>query len=187
MTRTEAVLTAQEAAELLGAHVETIRRLARKGEVPAYKIGKDWRFRTDALLRWVETHHLRRREPYVLVVDDEKNTLDLVRRFLEREGYRVAAASEGEEGLGYVANDAPDLVLLDLKMPGMNGVEFLRRFRQEHADIPVMVVTGYPDSDLMRQAMRYGPITLLAKPVEKEQLLRSLRIVLRGSLAGREH
>ncbi|MCD6415701.1 MAG: response regulator [Planctomycetes bacterium] len=178
-------LTTREAAHLLSAHVETIRRLARRGKIPSFKIGKDWRFSREALLRWTETHHLRHREPHVLVVDDEEIIRNVIRRMLEAEGYRVAIASGGKEGLEYVSNAAPDLVLLDLKMPGMSGVECLRRFREEHADIPVMVVTGYPDTDLMNQAMRYGPLALLAKPVQKEELLRSVRMALVGSL-GRE-
>jgi excisionase family DNA binding protein len=180
----------RQAADLLGAHVETIRRLARKGEIPSYKIGKDWRFRRDALLRWVETHYLRRRAPHVLIVDDEELVRDLCRRVLEREGCRVATASDGEEGLRYTANGVPDLVLLDLKMPGTNGAEFLDGFRAENPHTPVMIITGYPDSDLMTQAMRYGPVTLLAKPLEEDHLVRSVRVALKGRSQGsarREH
>ena len=176
------ILNAQEAARLLRAHVETLRRLARKGEIPAFKVGKDWRFQRDALMHWAETHHLRQRQPHVLAIDDEEAILRFIRRSLEPEGCRVHTASEGEEALGYVSQHTPDLVLLDLKMPGMNGVEFLRRFREDHADVPVMVVTGYPDSDLMHEALRYGPLTLLAKPVQRSQLVRFVRIALRGSL-----
>jgi excisionase family DNA binding protein len=165
--------------------VETVRRLARRGEIPAFKVGKDWRFRRDALLGWTETHDLRRREPHVLVVDDEKVVRDVVRRLLEPESYRVATASDAEQGLDYVAQGPPDVVLLDLKMPGMNGVEFLRRLRKEHGDVPVLIITGYPSSDLMRQAVQYGPITLLPKPLEQRQLLRSVRVALKGALAGR--
>jgi len=176
------ILNAQEAARLLRAHVETLRRLARKGEIPAFKVGKDWRFQRDALMRWAETHHLRHRQPHVLAIDDEEAILHLIRLWLEPEGCRVHTASEGEEALGYVSQRTPDLVLLDLNMPGMNGVEFLRRFREDHADVPVLVVTGYPDGDLMHEALRYGPLTLLAKPVQRSQLVRSVRIALRGSL-----
>jgi len=64
-------------------------------------------------------------------------------------------------------------------------VELLRRFRTGHPDVPGIVITSCPSSDLMRQAMRHGPITLLAKPVNNEQLLRSVRVALSGSLAGR--
>jgi len=79
------VLDAHDAAQFLGAHVESIRRLARKGDIPAYKIGKDWRFERGALKRWVETHHLRQRPPLILVVDDEKSFRDTTQKFLENE------------------------------------------------------------------------------------------------------
>jgi len=58
------VLNTREAADYLRAHVETVRRLARRGDIPAYKIGKDWRFRRKALLRWADTHYLRYREAH---------------------------------------------------------------------------------------------------------------------------
>ena len=72
MNGSDYVLNAREAAEYLGAHVETVRRLARKGEIPAFKVGKDWRFRRRALLRWNDEHHLRTQPPCVLVVEDEE-------------------------------------------------------------------------------------------------------------------
>lgn len=172
------VLSTQEAADYLGAHIETIRRLARRGEIPAYKIGKDWRFRRDALLRWGETHYLRRWEPQVLVVDDDEMIRDILRRYLEPEGYRVTTAADGEAALRHVADTTPDVVLLDLQMPGMDGVEFLRRFREEHADIPVVVVTGYPDSEMMAQALKYTPLMMLPKPIVQTGLLDTVRLAL---------
>jgi excisionase family DNA binding protein len=176
------VLTAKEAAELLSVHVETIRRLARAGDIPAFKMGKDWRFRRVSLLQWADTHHMRRLEPAVLVVDDDEGVRELARQFLEAEGCRVATAPDGESGLRRVAQGVPDLVLLDLKMPRMSGAEFLKRLREEGPDVPVIVITGYPDSNVMREAMRYGPITLVAKPLAREQLLRAVRTTLAGSL-----
>lgn len=176
------VLTTKEAAELLSVHVETMRRLARRGDIPAFKMGKDWRFRREALLHWADTHHMRRLEPAVLVVDDDEGVRELARQFLEAEGCRVATAPNGEEGLRHVTQGVPDLILLDLKMPRMTGAEFLKRLREEDPDVPVIVITGYPDSDLMQEAMRYGPITLVAKPLQREQLLRAVHTALAGSL-----
>lgn len=181
-TQGSEVLSCAAAAAYLGVHVETLRRVARRGEIPAFKIGKDWRFRRDILLRWMGTHDVRRREPHVLLVDDDPEIRDLGRRLLEPEGYRVATAADGEEALGLVAQRAPDLVLLDLKMPGMGGVGFLRRFRQRHETIPAVLITGYPDSELLSQAMRYPPVVLMAKPLEPDQLLRCVRVSLNGSL-----
>ena len=177
-------MRAQEAADLLGAHVETIRRLARRGEIPAFKVGKVWRFRRERLLQWAETHHVRDREPHVLILDDEKVVRDVLRGVLEAEGYRVTTASEGEAGLRSVAQVTPNLVILDLAMPGMNGLGFLGRFRPAYPETPVMIVTGYPDSELMAQALRYGPVTLLAKPVDGPQVLRAVHLTLCGALDG---
>lgn len=181
MKKNDEVLNAQEAANFLGAHVETIRRLARKGDIPAFKIGKDWRFRREVLLRWEERYHLRRKPHLVLVIDDDDAVRKLIKRFLEAEAHRVCLASDGAEGLALLNRESVNLVLLDLKMPGMNGPEFLREFRKTNPNAPVIIVTGYPDSDLMTEVMRYGPITLVAKPIERELLLQAVRTVLNGA------
>ncbi len=181
MVNNSDVLNAKEAAGFLGAYVETIRRLARKGEIPSYKVGKDWRFRKEALINWAETHHLRHKPPCVLVIDDDAGVRRLMRRFLEAEGYRVFFASDGIEGLAWLDRESVSLILLDLKMPEMNGPEFLRRCREANPNLPVIVITGYPDSDLMIEAMRNGPITLVAKPIEREPLIHAVHTLLNGS------
>ena len=180
MKKNNEVLNAQEAADFLRAHVETIRRLARKGDIPAYKIGKDWRFRKEALINWAETQPLRRKTPCVLVIDDEDSVRKLLRRFLEADGYRVCLASDGIEGLAWLNRESVNLILLDLKMPGMNGAEFLKEMRKMNEYLPVIVVTGYPDGDLMAEALCYGPFTLLAKPIDREQFVRTVGTTLNG-------
>lgn len=181
MVNNSKVLNAKEAAEFLGAYVETIRRLARKGDIPSYKIGKDWRFRKDALINWAETHHLRHKPHFVLVIDDDAGVRKLLKRYLEAEGYRVCLASDGIEGLAWLNRKSVSLILLDLKMPEMNGPEFLRRCREANPNCPVIVITGYPDSDLMIEAMRYGPITLVTKPIEREPLIHAVHTLLNGT------
>ena len=178
MMQNHDVLDAKEAALFMRTHVETVRRLARKGAIPAFKVGKDWRFRRGSLERWADSHEMKQQAATVLVVDDEEEFRKVLRGMLEPAGYRVLEASDGTEGLRRVDNDSPDLVLLDLKMPGMDGPEFLGRLRQNRPDIPVVIVTGYPDSDLMMEAMHYGPLLLEAKPVERTRLLRTLKTVL---------
>lgn len=180
MEKDNGVLNAQQAADFLGAHVETVRRLARKGKIPSYKMGKDWRFRKETLMEWAEKDYLQRKPLSVLVVDDESSVRKLMRRILEAEGYRVHLASDGAEGLAWSNRESVNLILLDLKMPGMNGAAFLREFRKEHGNLPVIVVTGYPDSHLMLEAMKYGPITLVAKPILKEQLIQAVGTALHG-------
>jgi len=181
MKKNNEVLNAQEAADFFGAHVETVRRLARKGDIPAYKIGKDWRFSREALISWAETQPLRRKPPFVLVIDDDDGVRKLMRRFLEAEGYRVCLASDGAQGLAWLNRESVNLILLDLKMPGMNGPEFLKEMRKINHELPVIVVTGYPDGDLMAEAIRYGPITLLAKPIDRGQLMLAVRTALNGA------
>jgi excisionase family DNA binding protein len=180
MKKNNGVLNAQQAADFLGAHVETVRRLARKGNIPSYKMGKDWRFRREALMDWAEKDHLKRKPPSVLVIDDDEGICKVMKRFLEAESYRVYLASDGAEGLAFLNRESANLILLDLKMPGMNGAAFLCEFRKKHGNLPVIVVTGYPDSHLMVEAMKYGPITLLAKPIDRGQLIQAVKTTLGG-------
>jgi len=180
MERNSEALNAREAANYLGAHVETIRRLARRGDIPAYKIGKDWRFRKSALLRWAEQHHERSmsRSAHVLIVDDEETVRGFIRRTLEPEGYRVSEAPGGAEGLDLMRQETPDAVLLDLKMPGMSGAAVLKDIRESYGALPVIIITGYPDSDLMAEALKHAPVLMLPKPVEQEQLVGAVRLAL---------
>jgi excisionase family DNA binding protein len=178
------VLDVHEAGWLLGAHIETVRRLARRGGLPAYKVGKDWRFSKSALGRWMETHHVRQRSPLVLVVDDEKDIRGMIGLFLEKDGYRVALAESGKRAIEAVQREMPEVVLLDLVMPGMSGVDVLKVLHSMKPDLPVIIITGYPDSDLMAEALRYPPVTLLSKPVDNEVLLRTVRRLLHGTTRG---
>ena len=181
------VLNTKEATDLLKAHIETLRRLARRGDIPAFKVGKDWRFLRKALLRWAAEHHMRNKPPCILIVDDDPSVRNLIGRFLEAGGYRFRKASDGAQGLAYLEDKIVDLILLDLKMPGINGPEFLHRLRETGRHLPIVVITGYPDSDLMADAMRYGPIMLVTKPIEREQLLQAVRTTLDGALKTRNH
>lgn len=174
------VFNAKEAAEFLGAYVETIRRLARKGELPAYKIGKDWRFRKEDLLTWAKTHYLQRKPPKILVIESDAGVRKLMNRYLETESYQVRFTSEGAEGLEWLKRESIDLIVLGLKMPGMNGPAFLRQFRKDKGTVPVIVTTGYPDGELMAEAIKYGPITLIAKPIDKRQLIEAVGTALNG-------
>ena len=175
------VLDAHQAARLLGAHVETVRRLARKGEVPSYKIGKDWRFREKALCRWMETQYMRERSPLVLVVDDEKSIRETLSALLEKDGYRVAAAENGKRAVELLQAAIPAVVLLDMMMPGMHGVDVLKVLRSMNPDLPVIMITGYPDSTMVAEALHYPPITLLPKPVAYEVVRKTVRMLLEGA------
>jgi len=159
--------------------VETIRRLAREEKIPAMKVGRGWRFKQDELIHWAETHHKKEKQPCILVIDDDQVVRELIALFLEREGYQVILVSDGLEGLMHLEDKAIDLILLDLKMPKMNGPEFLRRCREINPDLPVIVVTGYPDSILMMEAMQYGPLMMLAKPIIRKPLVQAVSTILK--------
>ena len=171
-----------EAAALLGVHIQTLRKLARQKQIPAFKLGRDWRFRREALVQWADAQHLEDGDPTngcsVLIIDDEEKVCAALTRMVERFGCRARHATDGQTGLELVAHETPDVILLDLRMPGMTGPMFLEQLRKTHPHLPVVVVTGYPDSEIMRQAMQYAPLMVLAKPVEKELLERTVRMVI---------
>jgi len=181
------MLSAKEAAELLCVHVETIRRMARRGDIPTCKVGKLWRIPKDALLDWAETHHLPRSAPRIIVVDDDQVVRDSLGLLLGNRGYRTSAAPDGAAALALMRGEPPDLVLLDLEMPGMSGPAVLQAIRSAHGAVPVVILTGYPDGELMTEAVRYGPLLVLAKPADAEQVVEAVRLALNGSLsAGRQ-
>ena len=176
------------AAEFLGVHVQTLRRLARQKQIPAFKVGRSWRFRREALIRWSDEHgeetahgetgHGDPNDRSVVVIDDDEAVCRAVAGMLKQAGCRTRAATGGRRGLELIAEEVPDLVLLDLKMPNMNGPVFLEKLRRTRPGLPVVIVTGYPDSDLMAEAMQYAPVMLLSKPIEPRLLQRTVRTVL---------
>ena len=178
MVDADDTLDIHRAARQLGVHAQTVRRLARRNDIPAFKVGKVWRFSRNALLQWAETHHLRSRAACVLVVDDEVPVQEVLRRWLTREGYDVRTASGGEEALARMRMETPDVVLLDLSMAEMDGPTLLARIRDEYGLLPVIVVTGYPDSALMSAALQYGPLVMLPKPAERERVLETVQLAL---------
>jgi len=173
-----AVLNIREAAAYLGAHEQTVRKLARRGAIPAFKVGRDWRFRRDALQQWTESQQVGGPRASALVVDDEAQVASAMARMLERLDCRTRHTTNAVDGLALVEEEPPDLILLDLMMPGMNGPQFLAHLRQAHPTLPVVIVTAYPDSDLMLEAMRYAPVMLLSKPLAPEALERTLTSIL---------
>src|SRR3990172_1113574 len=101
----------------------------------------------------------------VLVVDDERPTRLLMEKELPRAGYVVTSVESGEEALEQVRARDFDVILLDLKMPGIGGMEALRRIRDSGASAEVVVLTGHPDVDSAIQAMKLGAYDYLTKPL----------------------
>lgn len=109
----------------------------------------------------------------VLVVDDEPSVRSLLRDVLELDGYDVVEAADGEQALGAVEKSVPDFVILDIMMPGMSGLEVLRRLRVEHpvTDLPIMLLTAATDDDTTWAGWTSGASVFLPKPFDPGNLL----------------
>ena len=167
------VLDVKGAAQYLGTDAETVRRLAEASHLAAFRVRGKWRFKKASLAEWAR--HAGRARPTILVVDDEDAVRHTVRRILEGEGYDVTTAAGGREALALLRLTPPDLVLLDLKMPGMDGAMTLGEMRREVSTLPVVILTGYPESDLMSAALKFAPAAAVSKPFEREEIVGAVR------------
>jgi excisionase family DNA binding protein len=175
---TNDVFDAKQAADYMKINEQTVRRLARDNELPAFKVGGAWRFKKSALDRWAEMQHIQRSAACILVVDDEYIVRDMVRNILESVGYVVETASDGNEALRVIEEITPDLVFLDLMMPGMSGVDVLHEIKKRWPGMQVVILTGHPEGEIMFQALNYSPITLLAKPIRASQMVEAASTIL---------
>ena len=106
----------------------------------------------------------------ILVIDDEKPTLSMFNLFLTAYGYDVSVAEDGEQGLKLFKDIRPDIVFTDIKMPGIDGLEVLRRIRQEGTDTQVIIITGHGDMEKAVQALDLNASDFINKPVERQAL-----------------
>src|SRR5437763_1795952 len=114
----------------------------------------------------------------ILVIDDEAPIRDSLKMTLGYEGYAVIGAATGQEGLALAEREAPDLVLLDVKMPGMDGIEVLERLRNMNDALPVVVVSGHGTISTAVEATKKGAFDFIEKPFASERVLVSLRNAL---------
>jgi DNA-binding NtrC family response regulator len=114
----------------------------------------------------------------ILIVDDERNTCDALAVILRREGHSVALAASGESALHYVQENPADLVLSDVKMPGLDGLAVLRHIHAKYAGLPVIMMSGHSDVTAAVEAMKQGAFDYLVKPFGKEDVLRAVQKAL---------
>jgi EAL domain-containing protein (putative c-di-GMP-specific phosphodiesterase class I) len=112
----------------------------------------------------------RQNQPHVLIVDDDPALLRTVSRMLARRGYSVATARNGEDAVALVHKDQFDAIVSDIAMPTMDGIELLRRVRQHDLLVPVVMITGDPTIDTAVQALEYGALQYLTKPVANDDI-----------------
>ncbi|MEO1086377.1 MAG: sigma-54 dependent transcriptional regulator, partial [Acidobacteriota bacterium] len=116
----------------------------------------------------------------VLVVDDEASIRESLRMILEFEGYKVDEATSGSAALTRVAEGAPDAVVLDVKMPGMDGLDTLTAFRERGYSMPVLMISGHGDVETAVEATRRGAFDFFEKPLHRDRVLLGLRNAIDG-------
>jgi DNA-binding response OmpR family regulator len=118
------------------------------------------------------------KKAHILVVDDEQYVLELVKRTLEPEGYAVTVAADGNSALARLREHTPDLILLDIKMPELNGYQVLERIR-ERSDIPVIMLTAVLEPTAVEQSLGLGADDYIRKPFSPQVLLARIEAKLR--------
>jgi excisionase family DNA binding protein len=170
-------LTLGQAARFLGVAQSTIRKWSDQGRVPAfYTPGGHRRYRRSDLERFLERSGpggAMRAGPLILLVDDDAKVRELVRVNLEFEGYTVREAGSAEEGMSAIEDAQPDLILLDVMMPQVDGWEMLRRVQERHGvgAIPVVMFSGKVDERSQAEAEERGAQGFVGKPFDLQQLI----------------
>ena len=177
-------LTLGQAAKYLGVAQSTIRKWSDQGRLAAfYTPGGHRRYRRSDLDRFLERSGPagRAREgPVVLIVDDDPGLRAFVRAQLELEGYSVREAGSAEEGLKELEEAPPDLMLLDVMMPQVDGWEMLRRVQERHGvgAIPVLMFSGKVDAASAQEVSSRGAQGFIGKPFDPQQLIESAKQML---------
>lgn len=113
-------------------------------------------------------------EAKILIVDDQFGIRILLNEVLSKEGYKTFQAANGLEALDFLSEE-PDLVLLDMKIPGMDGIEILKRMKMQREDIRVVIMTAYGELDMIQEAKKLGALTHIAKPFDIEDIRQVVR------------
>jgi excisionase family DNA binding protein len=177
-------LTLGQAAKYLGVAQSTIRKWSDQGRLPAfYTPGGHRRYRRPDLEAFLERSGpggKTKEGPLVLIVDDDAGLRGFVRASLELDGYTVKEAASAEEGLAALEEGPPDLILLDVMMPKVDGWEMLRRVQERHGvgSIPVLMFSGKVDEREAEEAASRGARGFIGKPFDPQQLIESAKQML---------
>src|SRR5947199_924173 len=113
--------------------------------------------------------------PAILIIDDEKSIRKTLTEILSYEGYKVDEAGDGEEGLKKFKEKTYDLVLCDIKMPKLDGIEFLEKAKQINADVPIIVISGHGNIETAVEAVKKGAFDYISKPPDLNRMLITIR------------
>jgi excisionase family DNA binding protein len=171
------LLTVKETAEYLRIPLPTVYYLVQRGMIPAIQIGGRWRIKKSAL-----DHDILREDkqgqPTVLVVDDDPGLQDLFRTFLKEIGFSRVVVGTAKEAIHSLRKQKFDLMFLDLQLPDAPGDQVYRTAKQIDSDLNVIVITGYPDSEILDRILQVGPVTVLKKPLKVEQLNQTVKMLV---------
>jgi excisionase family DNA binding protein len=183
----ETFLTTEEVLEYLQVNLRTVYRLIKAGKIPAVRVGRQWRFRKRDIDAWLDSQRSRggarlaapaparpatsASRPRVLVVDDEASIRDLLAKTLALAEYDVDVAPDGRSALERMRLYPYDLLIADLKMPGMDGLTVIREARRYKADLRVIIITGFSTESSAIDAVNLGVAGYLTKPFRVPQVL----------------
>ena len=175
-TPIHSLLTVKETAEYLRIPLPTIYYLVQRGKIPAIQIGGRWRIKKSALDRDILRQD-KQGQPTVLVVDDDLGVQDLFRTFLKQIGFSRVVVGTAKEAIKSLRKQKFDLMFLDLQLPDAPGDQVYKTAKQVDPDLNVIVITGYPDSQILNRILQVSPVTVLKKPLKIEQLNQTLNIL----------
>ncbi len=121
----------------------------------------------------------------ILIIDDEKDLRLLFKKILTPEGYSVFTAQNGRDGIKINQKSDPDVILLDLRMHGIGGIETLRRIREKDAEVVVIILTGYGDAETIRDAADLNVYEYMSKPFNNETILKTIKEAVDSRGGGR--
>jgi excisionase family DNA binding protein len=186
----ETFLTTEEVLSYLQVNLRTVYRLIKAGKIPAVRVGRQWRFRKRDIDAWLDSQRPRASRmgaesaaaaaprsrtnvdrPRILVVDDEASIRDLLSKTLALAEYDVDTASDGRSALERLRLYAYDLLIADLRMPGIDGLSVIREAKRLKSDLPVIIITGYSTESAAIEAVNLGVAGYLTKPFKVPQVL----------------
>ena len=175
----ETFLTTEEVLEYLQVNLRTVYRLVKAGKLPAVRVGRQWRFRRSDIDAWLESGRVRpgrapaagAQRPRILVADDEASIRDLLSKALSMAEYEVETAVDGRAALDRLRVQNYDLLIVDLRMPGLDGLSVIRDARRFNTAMKVIIITGYPNEASAIEAVNLGVTGYLTKPFRVPQVL----------------
>jgi excisionase family DNA binding protein len=179
----DVLMTSGEVLALLRVNRRALYRLIEDRALPARRVGRHWRFRRSEVLRWLRRNEeiwrvSRGATPRVLIVDDDESVRGWMRDVLIAHAFQVDAVPDGAAGLDRLARAPYDLAIVDLRMPGLDGLSVIRQLRARGVTLPVIVVTGYSTEASAVEALNIGVSFYLTKPLRLTPLLNAVNDAL---------